>query len=102
MTRRILKAVVVGARVQNPACLAAGEELAATFATAGALSPPDDPEALCLILEHSNSLRQNVDAYARNILPRDDIFDVKREQLVFPSTKGCDVARPVAKPAATT
>jgi hypothetical protein len=26
-----------------------------------------DPEALCLLMEHANSLRQNVDAYATNI-----------------------------------
>ena len=29
--------------------------------------PPYDPEAMCLLVEHSNSLRQNVDAYATNI-----------------------------------
>ncbi|MFZ5784926.1 MAG: phage portal protein [Acidobacteriota bacterium] len=63
----ILKAVVVGARVQDPASLAAGEDLSAAFASAGALVPPYDPEALCLVIEHSNSLRQNVDAYATNI-----------------------------------
>ena len=63
----ILKAVVLGARVQDPASLAAGEDLTAAFASAGALVPPYDPEALCLVLEHSNSLRQNVDAYATNI-----------------------------------
>jgi len=63
----ILKAVVVGARVQDPASLAAGVDLSAAFASAGALVPPYDPEALCLVLEHSNSLRQNVDAYATNI-----------------------------------
>jgi len=63
----ILKAVVVGARVQDPASLSPGEDLSARFASAGALVPPYDPEALCLVLEHSNSLRQNVDAYATNI-----------------------------------
>jgi PBSX family phage portal protein len=64
----ILKAVVVGARVQDPASLEGGEDgLATAFASAGALCPPYDPEALCLVLEHSNSLRQNVDAYATNI-----------------------------------
>lgn len=31
------------------------------------LDPPHDPEVLCRIFEHSNSLRQNVDAYATNI-----------------------------------
>ncbi len=37
------------------------------FAAAGALEPPYDPEALCFLLEHSNALRQSVDAYATNI-----------------------------------
>ena len=63
----ILKAVVVGARTQDPASRPGGEDLAAAFASAGALEPPYDPEALCLLMEHSNSLRQNVDAYATNI-----------------------------------
>ncbi len=31
------------------------------------IEPPYDPETLCLLLEHSNSLRPNVDAYATNI-----------------------------------
>jgi PBSX family phage portal protein len=63
----ILKAVVVGARPQDPASRPGGEDLSAVFANAGALEPPYDPEALCLLMEHSNSLRQNVDAYATNI-----------------------------------
>jgi len=63
----ILKAVVVGARVQDPASRPGGEESSTAFAAAGALQPPYDPEALCLLVEHSNSLRQNVDSYATNI-----------------------------------
>jgi PBSX family phage portal protein len=63
----ILKAVVVGARVQDPASRPGGEEVSTAFVAAGALQPPYDPEALCLLVEHSNSLRQNVDAYATNI-----------------------------------
>lgn len=63
----ILKAVVVGARVQDPASRTGGEEASNAFAAAGALQPPYDPEALCLLVEHSNSLRPNVDAYATNI-----------------------------------
>nr|WP_328707262.1 phage portal protein [Citreicoccus inhibens] len=62
----ILKAVVVGARVDEPASRPGGEESSA-FSDAGALTPPYEPEALCLLVEHSNSLRQNVDAYATNI-----------------------------------
>jgi len=63
----ILKAHVVGATVQDPASRPAGEDTAAAFTSAGALVPPYDPETLCLLVEHSNSLRQNVDAYATNI-----------------------------------
>ena len=33
----------------------------------GVMEPPYDPAMLCRMLEHSNSLRQNVDAYATNI-----------------------------------
>ena len=63
----ILKAVVVGARTQDPASRPGGEDLANAFTSAGAIEPPYDLEALCLLMEHSNSLRQNVDAYATNI-----------------------------------
>jgi len=63
----ILKAVVVGAKAQDPASRPGGEDLSSAFVSAGALDPPYDPEALCLLMEHSNSLRQNVDAYATNI-----------------------------------
>jgi PBSX family phage portal protein len=63
----ILKAIVVGARVQDPASRPGGEDASTAFAAAGALLPPYDPETLCLLVEHSNSLRQNVDAYATNI-----------------------------------
>lgn len=63
----ILKAVVVSARTQDPASRPGGEDLAAQFAGFGALEPPYEPEALCLLMEHSSSLRQNVDAYATNI-----------------------------------
>jgi capsid portal protein len=63
----ILKAHVVGATVQDPASRPAGEDTAAAFTSAGALIPPYDPEALYLLVEHSNSLRQNVDSYAINL-----------------------------------
>lgn len=73
----ILKAIVVGADAQGKgqgqgqgqgqASLAGGEEQRNLFTEAGALEPPYDPLALCLLMEHSNSLRQNVDAYAVNI-----------------------------------
>ena len=63
----ILKAVVVGAHASDPASRPGGEALDKAFTAAGALEPPYDPKALCLLLEHSSSLRQNVDAYATNI-----------------------------------
>lgn len=63
----ILKAIVVGSRVQDPASRSGGEDSSQMFASTGAVAPPYDPEALCLLVEHSNSLRQNVDAYATNI-----------------------------------
>jgi PBSX family phage portal protein len=63
----MLKAIVVGARVQDPASRPAGEDMASAFSSVGALLPPYDPETLCFLVEHSNSLRQNVDAYATNI-----------------------------------
>jgi PBSX family phage portal protein len=62
----ILKALVLGEGVADRSSKPAGETLAA-FTAAGALEPPYDPEALCLLFEHSNALRQNVDAYATNI-----------------------------------
>ncbi len=37
------------------------------FNQAGAIPPPFEPEVLALVFEDSNSLRQNVDAYAVNI-----------------------------------
>jgi PBSX family phage portal protein len=37
------------------------------FSSRGALEPPYNPEMLALLFEHSNALRQNVDAYATNI-----------------------------------
>ena len=66
-TQAIIKATVVGSKTQDQASRPGGEELTAAFAAAGALEPPYDPEALCLLFEHSSSLRQNVDAYATNI-----------------------------------
>lgn len=55
----ILKAVVVGQDVSDPASREAGESTT-LFSSAGALEPPYDPAALCLLVEHSNALRQTV------------------------------------------
>ena len=54
-------------RGEDPVSRPGGEERDTAFSSAGALAPPYDPEALCLLVEHSNSLRQNVDAYSTNI-----------------------------------
>ncbi len=62
----ILEAVVVGAGVQDPRASPAVKASAPSSASPAPSRPPDDPEALCLLFEHSNSLRQNVDAYATN------------------------------------
>ena len=62
----ILKAVVVGRDVLDQSSVEAGEA-AGVFQSAGALEPPYDPETLCLLVEHSHALRQNLDAYAVNI-----------------------------------
>lgn len=43
------------------------EILESMFTTAGGIEPPYSMDALARLFEHSNSLRQNVDAYAVNI-----------------------------------
>ena len=43
------------------------DDYTTAFTELGAIDPVYDPEMLGLIFEHSNSLRQNVDAYATNI-----------------------------------
>jgi capsid portal protein len=37
------------------------------FNQAGALEPPYEPDSLCMIIEHSSNLRQNIDGYVTNI-----------------------------------
>lgn len=63
------------------------------FSREGALAPPYSPEVLCKIHEHSNALRQNVDAYCVNIdgnghrfepvidLEGDEAFDKVRDAM---------------------
>ncbi len=46
---------------------ALGVDAAGLLFSSNVIEPPYDPETLCLLLEHSNSLRPNVDAYATNI-----------------------------------
>jgi PBSX family phage portal protein len=63
----IVKAMIIGADVQDPVSMPGGEATSMAFTEAGALTPPYEPEALVRLFEHSNSLRQNVDAYGTNI-----------------------------------
>ncbi len=62
----LVKAYVVGADETQRRSVGGGEA-ANAFGQAGALEPPYDPETLCMLFEHSNALRQNVDAYGTNI-----------------------------------
>ena len=62
----LVKAVLVGGDLGRSEQIQP-EEQQALFGKLGALDPPYDPEMLCILFEHSNSLRQNVDAYATNI-----------------------------------
>ncbi len=62
----LVKAYVVGADETQRRSVGGGEA-ASAFGQAGALEPPYDPETLCMLFEHSNALRQNVDAYGTNI-----------------------------------
>ena len=64
----IIKAHVVGSRdVQSSAAIQAVEASERTFGELGALPPPFDPDALCVLFENSSALRPNVDAYCANI-----------------------------------
>jgi PBSX family phage portal protein len=97
----VYKALVVGGGADQ-ASRPAGEESETGFTTAGALAPPYDPETLCSIFEHSNSLRQNVDAYATNIdgfgyrlepaieLDAEDAADKVRDALTLESAAARD------------
>jgi PBSX family phage portal protein len=58
---------VLGGSPSEQVSQGGGEGIGSLFGASGALEPPYDPEVLCLLLEHSNALRQNVDAYATNI-----------------------------------
>jgi PBSX family phage portal protein len=43
------------------------DDVERTFGEAGGITPPYSPQTLTTLFEHSNSLRQNVDAYSTNI-----------------------------------
>ena len=64
----LAKAYLVGRdRVADSNVVSGVDEAERVFLGAGAIPPPYDPETLCLLLENSNSLRQNIDAYVTNI-----------------------------------
>lgn len=53
--------------VESAQSLLPGDADKRAFVSTGALVPPYDPGTLVHLLEHSNSLRQNIDAYRTNI-----------------------------------
>ena len=63
-----------------------GEDSHAVFQQTGAIEPPHNPETLCMLLEHSNALRQNIDAYQTNI----DGFGHKFEPILDPNAEDAD------------
>lgn len=52
---------------QSPNAIEGIDEAERAFGFAGAIEPPYSPGTLMAMLEHSNSLRQNIDAYVTNI-----------------------------------
>jgi PBSX family phage portal protein len=75
----LVKAHLVGReRVADSNVVQSVDEAERVFLGMGALPPPYDPETLCLLLEHSNSLRQNIDAYVTNI----DAFGHRFEPII--------------------
>ncbi len=64
----LVKAHLVGRdRVADSNVAPGSEDAQAVFMGTGAIAPPYDPDTLCALLENSNSLRQNIDAYVTNI-----------------------------------
>ena len=64
----LVKAHLVGRdHVADSNVVSGVDEAERVFLGSGAIPPPYDPETLCLLLENSNSLRQNIDAYVTNI-----------------------------------
>lgn len=64
----LVKAHLVGREQVADSNVVTGRDDAQTvFASTGAVPPPYDPDTLCALLENSNSLRQNIDAYVTNI-----------------------------------
>ena len=67
---QLVKAHIIGGDIQQTNATPVGDRgitSSPLFEEAGALQPPYPPDILIKLWEHSNSLRQNVDAYAVNI-----------------------------------
>lgn len=64
----LVKAHLVGRdRVAESNVTPTADEAQSAFVGTGAIEPPYDLDTLCALLENSNSLRQNIDAYVTNI-----------------------------------
>lgn len=63
----VAKAYAIGRDIEPSAAKQDRDETEGIFERSQALEPPYDPEVLVNLLEVSNSLRQNVDAYAVNV-----------------------------------
>lgn len=75
----LVKAHLVGReRVAESNVVAGVDDAERVFMGTGAVAPPYDPQTLCLLLENSNSLRQNIDAYVTNI----DAFGHRFEPII--------------------
>ena len=75
----LVKAHLVGReRVADSNVVAGVDDAERVFMGTGAIAPPYDPDTLCALLENSNSLRQNIDAYVTNI----DAFGHRFEPII--------------------
>jgi PBSX family phage portal protein len=64
----LVKAHLVGRdRVAESNVTPTADEAQSVFVSTGAIDPPYDLDTLCALLENSNSLRQNIDAYVTNV-----------------------------------
>lgn len=65
-------------KTEHSNVLPSNDDVHTLFTMAGALYPPYDPEVLVTLMEHSNSLRPNIDAYCTNI----EAFGYKLEPVI--------------------
>lgn len=96
----LVKAVILGGELAVSNTVDVDDRAQKIFSRAGAIEPPYDPATLTLLIEHSNSLRQNIDAYVTNIdgfghrfdptldLDSDQTFDIVREAMIEERRRG--------------